>query len=71
MAQTAAFLSGFWDSCIDDTMQITDFSQVDVIHSTKGGTHQEERWNVQKGLWDDLGDTSKNSYQLRRLSVEN
>ena len=36
MAQTAAFLSGFWDSCIDDTMQITDFRQVDVIHSTSG-----------------------------------
>jgi len=45
---------------------ITDYNQVDVIHSTQGGTGQENQWNVQKGDWNALGN-SKMIYQIRRL----
>lgn len=38
---------------------ITDYTQVDVIHSTQGGVGQENQWNV-------LG-SSKVNYQLKRL----
>lgn len=38
---------------------ITDYTQVDVIHSTQGGGEQENQWNV-------LG-SSKVNYQLKRL----
>ena len=38
---------------------ITDYTQVDVIHSTQGGGGQENQWNV-------LG-SSKVNYQLKRL----
>lgn len=42
------------------------FSDVDVIHSTRGGDGQLNRWNVQKGTWGDLGLDYKALYQLRR-----
>ena len=49
---------------------ITDYSQVYEIHATQGGKSSPEQWNVQKGNWNELGDTKKLSYQLRRLEKE-
>ena len=53
-----------------DNTVITDYSQVYVIHATQGGKSSPEQWNVQKGNWNELGDTKKLSYQLRRLEKE-
>jgi len=48
---------------------ITDYSQVEVIHSTQGGISNPNQWKVQKGNWNELGATGKLAYQLRRLKV--
>ena len=48
---------------------ITDYSQVDIIHSTQGGKTQSNQWNVQKGDWNELGD-NKIRYKLRRLIIK-
>ena len=47
---------------------ITDYSQVEVIHSTQGGISNPNQWKVQKGNWNELGATGKLAYQLRRLT---
>ena len=46
---------------------ITDYSQVEVIHSTKGLKNSEFTWNVVKGTWENIQQTVTN-YQLRRLT---
>ena len=46
---------------------ITDYSQVEVIHSTKGLKNSESTWNVVKGTWENIQQTVTN-YQLRRLT---
>ncbi len=55
----------------DDSMLITDFNQVDVIHSTSGIENQFNTWKVHKGTWFQIhADNEKNStYQLRRLKI--
>ena len=49
-----------------DNMLITDYSQVDVIHSTKGLKDEVETWMVNKGTWENIQKTVTD-YQLRRL----
>ena len=51
---------------LDDNMLIIDYSQVDVIHSTKGLKDQAESWMVNKGTWENIQKTVTD-YQLRRL----
>lgn len=55
----------------DDTMQITNFRQVDVIHSTSGIDKQWQTYKVHKGNWFQVegNDYDDSIYQLRRLRV--
>jgi hypothetical protein len=41
------------------------YDDVDIIHATQGGLGQKNLWDVQRGVWNDLGN-KKSDYQLRR-----
>lgn len=41
------------------------YNDVNIIHATQGGLGQKNLWNVQRGVWNDLGN-KKSDYQLRR-----
>ena len=51
-------------------MLITDYSQVDVIHSVNylKGESNHPQWMVRKGTWENI-QNKVNDYQLRRLSI--
>ena len=54
----------------DDSMLITDFNQIDVIHSCeKLTTENNSTWQVQKSTANQVS-SSINVYQLRRLTVK-
>ncbi len=54
----------------DDTMLITDFSQIDVIHSCKSLLDEDALWKVRKSTFNEVDSvTNISSYQLRRYSL--
>ena len=48
---------------------ITDYSQVEVIHSTSGLKNEDSTWMVNKGTWANI-ETNVSIYQLRRLKEQ-
>ena len=55
---------------LDDSMLITDFNQVDVIHSCeKLTTEDKSTWKVQKSTANQVS-SGINIYQLRRLKIK-
>lgn len=54
----------------DDNMLITDYTQVDVIHSVEylKGESENPQFMVRKGTWENIQNIV-NDYQIRRLSI--